>query len=96
LYFLYFLHKKPFFNTQEIENDLFMPRKGEHPNKHCLQSQKAYMCTLLGHLNKLCHGFGHDPLIWLESHVILYMVAHSRKEFSRIFSLDQVYYFPGN
>jgi hypothetical protein len=38
--------KNPIFDTQKIENELFMRKKENTQNEHYLRSQEAHVCTI--------------------------------------------------
>ena len=55
-----FLHKKTSFRALEKWKMVFSSNENENfLRQHCLLFQYAPLCTILDHLNKLCHGCGH-------------------------------------
>ena len=45
----------------ENEKWIFLCKGKINPqHQHCSTSQYAHMCIRWGHMNKLCHGSGHD------------------------------------
>ena len=53
-------------STRKMENEISVQRKWNSLRQHCLEFQDAPLCTILDHLNKLCHECGHkiDHLAW--------------------------------
>jgi hypothetical protein len=52
--------KYDFFTFRKYKMNFLCEEKENTQNEHCLTSQVAHMCTIWGHLNKPCHGFGLD------------------------------------
>ena len=54
------LHKKNLLlGTRKMENGFSSKENENFLRQHCLPLQYAPLCTLKGHLNKLCHECGH-------------------------------------
>ena len=51
--------KNLIWGTREMENDFFVQRNENSLREHCLEFQDAPSCTILDHLNKVCHECGH-------------------------------------
>jgi hypothetical protein len=52
--------KKPFPEVRKWKMIFLCKEKINPQHKHWSTSQDAHMCTRWGHLNKLCHGSGHN------------------------------------
>ena len=52
--------KNPFLKIRKRKIDFLCKEKINPQHQHCSTSQDTQMCTRWGHLNKLCHGSGHN------------------------------------
>ena len=90
--------KKPPFGHLKNGKWFFRLKKNENfLRKYCLPFQDAPLCTILDHLNKLCHECGHkiEHLGWKP-----WIFTHDSSFLRTLFLKELMYYkfiiFPGN
>ena len=75
-YFLYHIHKINLIRYLENENWFSLYQKVENSSlQHCWECQDAPPCAIRARYSKLCHKYGHNYVIWLESYESSYMIV---------------------
>ena len=77
-YFLYLIHKINLLRHLENENWFYLYQKvGNSSLQHCWECQDAPPCAIRARYSKLCHKYGHNYVIWLESYESSYTIVRS-------------------